>query len=50
MIYEETTLKYFPLYCPKCKLEKIIDVEQGKIDVKLIKMPFAAKKLNGMVA
>lgn len=31
MIYEETTLKYFPLYCPKCKLEKIVDVEWGKI-------------------
>lgn len=31
MIYEETILRYFPLYCPKCKLEKIIDVEQGKI-------------------
>lgn len=31
MIYEETTLRYFPLYCPKCKLERIIDVEQGEI-------------------
>ena len=31
MIYEETTLKYFPLYCPKCKLERIVDVERGKI-------------------
>lgn len=31
MIYEETTLRYFPLYCPKCKLEKVVNVEQGKI-------------------
>lgn len=31
MIYEETTLRYFPLYCPKCKLERVINVEQGKI-------------------
>lgn len=31
MIYEETILRYFPLYCPKCKLERIIDVEQGEI-------------------
>lgn len=31
MIYEETILRYFPLYCPKCKLERIVDVEQGKI-------------------
>lgn len=31
MIYEKTSLRYFPLYCPKCKLERIIDVEQGKI-------------------
>ena len=51
MIYEETTLKYFRLYCPKCKLEKIIDVEQGKIDVSVNKNAVCGKKIkwNGCI-
>lgn len=29
----DTVLKNFPLFCPKCKHEKIIDVKQLKIVV-----------------
>lgn len=31
MIRENTVLKIFPLYCPKCKKETIINVQNRKI-------------------
>ncbi|EMF0340871.1 TPA: cysteine-rich KTR domain-containing protein [Enterococcus faecium] len=32
-ILKKTTLVYFPLYCPKCKQEKIINVDSYKITI-----------------
>lgn len=32
-IRKETELKCFPLFCPKCKQETIIDVKEFKISV-----------------
>ncbi|PKM94612.1 MAG: conjugal transfer protein [Firmicutes bacterium HGW-Firmicutes-1] len=32
-IREDTVLKNFPLFCPKCKQEKIINVKQLNISV-----------------
>ena len=32
-IRKETELKYFPLFCPKCKKETLIDVKNQKISV-----------------
>lgn len=32
-IREDTVLKNYPLYCPKCKLETLIEVENLKITV-----------------
>ena len=31
MLVEHTILKNFPLLCPKCKREMLIDVKDGKI-------------------
>ena len=42
MIREDTELKNFPLYCPKCKQETIINVQDMKIilaDSKYLCMP-----------
>ena len=36
-IREDTELKNFPLYCPKCKRESLVDVKQ--FDVTIIKEP-----------
>ncbi|HIU82723.1 MAG TPA: cysteine-rich KTR domain-containing protein [Candidatus Faecicola pullistercoris] len=33
-IREDTELKNFPLFCPKCKLTHIIDVEKLEIVIK----------------
>ena len=38
-VREDTILKNFPLFCPKCKSEFLIDVEQFHISV--IKAPDA---------
>ena len=38
-IREDTILKHYPLYCPKCKKETLIDVKNLKITV--IKEPDA---------
>lgn len=38
-IREDTELKNFPLYCPKCKQESLINIEQLQITV--IKEPDA---------
>ena len=38
-VREDTVLSNFPLFCPKCKKEKIINVEKLKITV--IKEPDA---------
>ncbi len=38
-IREDTRLENFPLYCPKCKQETLISVQQMNIDV--IKEPDA---------
>lgn len=35
----DTTIKNFPLYCPKCKKESLIEIEKMKITV--IKEPDA---------
>lgn len=32
-IRKETELKYFPLFCPKCKKETLIDVKQQRVSV-----------------
>lgn len=32
-IRKETELKYFPLFCPKCKEETLINVKQQKVSV-----------------
>ena len=38
-IREDTILKNFPLFCPKCKSECLIDVEQ--LNITVIKAPDA---------
>lgn len=38
-IREDTELKNFPLYCPKCKQESLIEIKQFQI--KIIKEPDA---------
>lgn len=38
-IREDTVLVNFPLYCPKCKQESLIEVK--KLQVKVIKEPDA---------
>lgn len=38
-IREDTELKNFPLYCPKCKQESLIEVKQ--FSIKIIKEPDA---------
>ena len=38
-MWEDTVLLNFPLYCPKCKQETLIEVQQQKITV--IKEPDA---------
>ena len=35
----DTTLKNFPLYCPKCKQEMLIDVQ--RLNISVIKEPDA---------
>lgn len=39
MLREDTTLQNFPLYCPKCRQETIINVQHNKITI--IKEPDA---------
>jgi Zn-finger nucleic acid-binding protein len=34
-IREDTELKHFPLYCPKCRQESLVNVKD--LDVKVIK-------------
>ena len=36
---EDTELKNFPLYCPKCKQERLINVQ--KLNISVIKEPDA---------
>jgi uncharacterized protein YbaR (Trm112 family) len=38
-IWEDTVLKHFPLYCPKCKQETLINVKQ--LNMSVIKEPDA---------
>lgn len=38
-IRSDTIIKNFPLFCPKCKKESLIDVE--KLNIKVIKEPDA---------
>lgn len=33
-IREDTVLVNFPLFCPKCRKETLIDLKQGKIIIK----------------
>lgn len=30
-VLEDTILKNFPLFCPKCKQEYLVDIENGEI-------------------
>lgn len=30
-VYEQTVIKKFPLFCPWCKSESIINVKNGKV-------------------
>ncbi|WP_455430348.1 cysteine-rich KTR domain-containing protein [Paracerasibacillus soli] len=32
-IREDTELKNFPLYCPKCRQENLVDIKQFKLTV-----------------
>ena len=32
-IKEDTELRNFPLYCPKCRNETLIELKQGKINI-----------------
>ena len=34
MIREDTELKNFPLYCPKCKQESLVDVKEMAVHVR----------------
>ena len=43
-IREDTVLKIYPLYCPKCKQETLIEVKDLQLTV--IKEP-AAQPMNG---
>ena len=38
-IRKDTELKHFPLFCPKCRKETLIDLKQGNITI--IKEPDA---------
>ena len=32
-IHKETEIRHFPLYCPKCKKETLINVKEQKVSV-----------------
>ena len=44
MVREETELKNFPLFCPRCKNETLINMEQMNITV--IKEPDARRRAD----
>lgn len=44
MVIEETELKNFPLFCPRCKNETLINMEQMNITV--IKEPDARRRAD----
>ncbi|WP_456299526.1 cysteine-rich KTR domain-containing protein [Peptostreptococcus porci] len=50
MIREDTELKNFPLYCPKCKQETIINVQDMKITLAVSKFMYAAAIDNTITA
>ena len=35
-VLEETVLRKFPLFCPKCRREYLVDVQRGEIQVHTI--------------
>lgn len=39
LVYENTVLENFPLYCPKCKMETTVHMKNGMIEI--IKEPDA---------
>lgn len=43
-IRENTALKNFPLYCPKCKCETLINA--NKLNITVIKEPDARRRAN----
>lgn len=43
-VYKKTKLLNFPLYCPKCKQEKIINVDSYKLTI--IKEPDARRRAD----
>ena len=43
-IREDTILSHFPLFCPKCRQETLIDAEQLKISI--IKEPDAKTQMT----
>ena len=38
MIREDTELRNFPLYCPKCKKETIINAQDMKVTLALVRL------------
>jgi len=44
--YQHTTLTNFPLYCPKCKHETIVNVEN--LNVTVIKEPDVRRRADNM--
>ena len=38
MIQEDTELRNFPLYCPKCKKETIINAQDMKVTLALVRL------------
>lgn len=45
-IKEDTELRNFPLYCPKCRNETLIDLKQGNITI--IKEPDAEPMIDSI--
>ena len=45
-IREDTVLKNFPLYCPKCKRETLIEVKDLQVTVMKEQDALAAEKMN----
>ena len=37
-VREDTVLENFPLYCPKCKLESLIEVKKIKVKYSIIEL------------
>ena len=47
-VREDTELVNFPLFCPKCKTETLINIEHGKVTI--IKEPDAKTQSSNFIA